>query len=158
MAFVPLTEINSLKQKKTETLKPILKKTFNFDRSNFIHMKSKSLFDEYVIKEKLGEVINDTTDRMEMNSDLQIEELKENKEKEKEKEIIKEEENESQIIGELKKYNIEQYSSEDESSSEDYTCKCQRNIKSYKIDSDEDESEDDRKNKKKLKKKLKNQK
>jgi hypothetical protein len=43
-----------------------------------------------------SEVINDTTDRMEMNSDLQIEELKENKEKEKEKEIIKEEENENE--------------------------------------------------------------
>ena len=41
-----------------------------------------------------SEVINDTTDRMEMNSDLQIEELKENKEKEKE--IIKEEENENE--------------------------------------------------------------
>jgi hypothetical protein len=46
MAFVPLTEINSLKQKKTETLIPIPKKTFKFDRVNFIHMKSKSLFDE----------------------------------------------------------------------------------------------------------------
>ena len=33
----------------------IRKKTFNFDRSNFIHMKTKSLFDEYEIKEKLGE-------------------------------------------------------------------------------------------------------
>ena len=32
-----------------------IKKTFNFDRSNFIQMKSKSLFDEYTIKEKLGE-------------------------------------------------------------------------------------------------------
>ena len=55
MEFDPRTEINSLKQKKTESQKPIPKKTFNFDRSNFIHMKSKSLFDEYIIKEKLGE-------------------------------------------------------------------------------------------------------
>ena len=31
------------------------KKTFNFDRSNFIHMKNNSLFDEYEIKDKLGE-------------------------------------------------------------------------------------------------------
>ena len=31
------------------------KKTLNFDRSNFIQMKNKSLFDEYEIKEKLGE-------------------------------------------------------------------------------------------------------
>ena len=31
------------------------KKTLNFDRSNFIQMKQKSLFDEYEIKEKLGE-------------------------------------------------------------------------------------------------------
>ena len=40
-----------------KTHKPKLskKKTFNFDRSNFIHMKTKSLFDEYEIKEKLGE-------------------------------------------------------------------------------------------------------
>ena len=35
--------------------KLVKKKTFNFDRSNFIHMKTKSLFDEYEIKEKLGE-------------------------------------------------------------------------------------------------------
>ena len=39
-----------------------------------------------------SEVVNDTTDRMEMNSDLQIEELKE-----KEKEIIKEESPENEI-------------------------------------------------------------
>ena len=31
------------------------KRTFNFDRSNFVQMKNKSLFDEYEIKEKLGE-------------------------------------------------------------------------------------------------------
>lgn len=31
------------------------KKKFNFDRGNFIHMKIKSLFEEYEIKDKLGE-------------------------------------------------------------------------------------------------------
>lgn len=31
------------------------KKTFNFDVKNFIHMKTQSLFNEYEIKEKLGE-------------------------------------------------------------------------------------------------------
>jgi serine/threonine protein kinase len=31
------------------------KRTFNFDRSNFVQIKNKSLFDEYEIKEKLGE-------------------------------------------------------------------------------------------------------
>ena len=49
-----------------------------------------------------SEVINDTTDRMEMNSDLQIEELKENKEKEKE--IIKEEENENENLKKLNRH------------------------------------------------------
>lgn len=49
--FIP----NNIQKNKNPKKKLVRKKTFGFDRSNFIHMKTKSLFDEYEIKEKLGE-------------------------------------------------------------------------------------------------------